>query len=449
MRNRRYQSGQAVVLIALMIVAIAGLGALAIDVGGALSDRRDMQGNADMAALAGASSLVSGTDAANFVAVQYAARGSGMGLPVAGCSLAACPAGTYTAGDFTFTIADPAGAIDVTIQRRVTAWFGGVIGVPQYTLSASARASSVSRFTSSPYAVMGFAGDVGVAGSGTVKDATFGGSVYSAGSFGDNNGPHEPTVDFYQTDSSGNLCPGPVPNRVDLGVSANNLLFQWSGPDGPTNFNVPPTRPFDGQAPVSSGPTFTRLADATNAVTGHWMPGYYVGIYPSGGLMDPGVYVITNVATTITLGVIANAIPAPRGQSDPTGAVSIVLDATDTGPIDISNAVLNGVDDLLGPSAPPPRDPLGTHNFVIYASGYTGTFGLGPASNSDMTGLIYAPDSILSTNGNANPTFTGSAMFASIRTVGGGNGLPRYYWICGLGSVKGANQPGSPSALQR
>src|SRR5581483_11927402 len=234
------------------------------------------------------------------------------------------------------TIADPANAIDVTIQRRVTAWFGGVIGVPTYSLSAAARASSTSRFTSLPYAVIGFAGDVGVAGSGTVKDATFGGSIYSAGSFGDNNGPHTPTVDFYQTDAAGNVCPGPVPNRVDLGVSANSLAFKWSGPDGPTNFNVPPTRAFDGQAPVSTGPRFTRVADATNPATGHWMPGYYVGIFPSGGLLDPGVYVITNVTGNISLGTIANAIPAPRGQSDPTGAVSIVLDATDTGSIDIS-----------------------------------------------------------------------------------------------------------------
>jgi hypothetical protein len=446
---RRPQSGQAIVLVALMIVVIAGLAALAIDVGGAMSDRRDLQGSADMAALAAASSLGSGSSAANFVAIQYAARASGVPLPVPGCAAGACPAGTYASGDFRFTVADPAGAIDVTIQRRVTAWFGGVIGVPQYTVTASARASSISRFTSSPFAVMGFAGNVGVAGGGTVKDATFGGSVYSAGSFGDNNGPHEPTVDFYQTDVNGNVCPGPIPNQVDLGVSVNALSFLWSGPDGPTNFNVPPTRPFDGQAPVSTGPRFTTVTAATNPVTGHWMPGYYVGIFPSGGLLDPGVYVITNVAVPIDLGTIANAIPAPRGAADPTGAVSIVLDGSDTGAIDISNATLNGVDDLGGATAPPPRDPLGTHNFVIYATGYTAGFSLGPHSSSDVTGLLYAPDSFLNTNGNASPTFTGSAMFAGITTVGGGNGLPRYNWICGLGSVEGPNQPGSPAALQR
>ncbi len=53
------------------------------------------------------------------------------------------------------------------------------------------------------------------------------------------------------------------------------------------------------------------------------------------------------------------------------------------------------------------------------------------------------------TNGNAGPIFTGSAMFASITRVGGGNGLPRYNWICGLGAIKGADQAGSPAALSR
>jgi hypothetical protein len=446
-RNR--QSGQAVVLVALMIVVVMGLAALAIDVGGAMSARRDLQGVADMAALAGAGSLGSGTDAANLVALQYAARATGAALPVAGCTGGSCPAGSYAAGDFGFTIADPPGAIDVSITRRITAWFGGVVGVPHYSVTASARANSANRFTGAAYAVAGFSGDVGVAGGGTVKDATFGGSVYSAGSFGTNNGPHEPTVDFYQTDNSGTVCPGPIPNRVDLGGATNGLAFLWSGPNGPTNFDVPSQRPFDGQAPVTSGPTFTNIAAAHNAASGDWMPGHYSGIYPSGGLLDPGVYVITDVTTPMNLGALTNAIAAPRGTVDPTGAVSIVLDGSDLGPFDLSNAVLNGLDDLGGAGAPPPRDPLGTHNFVIYASGYHGSFVLGPNTTSDLSGLLYAPDSTLNTNGNASPIFTGSAMFAGIRTVGGGNGLPRYYWICGLGSVKGAGQPGSPSELQR
>ena len=39
------------------------------------------------------------------------------------------------------------------------------------------------------YAVMGLAGDVGVVGGGSTKDANVGGSVYAAGSFGPSSTP--------------------------------------------------------------------------------------------------------------------------------------------------------------------------------------------------------------------------------------------------------------------
>ena len=444
------QAGQAIVLVALMLVAIAGLAALAIDVGNGMSDRRDLQGAADMAALAGASSYGSGSDAAHFVALEYSARSTGVPLPMAGCSAGSCPSGTYAEGDYRFTVSDAAAAIlDVTIERRVTAWFGGVVGIPRYSVVASARAMSTSRFTTSPYAIMGLSGDVAVFGGGSTKQASIGGSVYSAGSFGTNNAPHEPVVSQTQTDAAGQQCPGAPPNRVDLGGSSNSLGFLWQGGSGPTNLGVAPVRLFDGQAPTTKGPLFTRTVDARNPATGHWMPGLYQGIFPSGGLLDPGVYVIVNVGTGVALGTIANAIPAPQGQVDPTGAVSIVLDGSDLGSLDISSAILNGIDDLGGANAPPPRDPLGTHNFAIYASGFRGPIDFGPGSTADVSGITYAPDSNVRTNGNASPTFSGSAIFASITTVGGGNGLPTYNWVCGLGSVAGPNAPGSPGALVR
>jgi hypothetical protein len=449
MGNKR-QSGQAIVLVALMLVAIAGLAALAIDVGNGMSDRRDLQGAADMAALAGASSYGSGSDAAHFVALEYTGRATGVALPLAGCSSGSCPSGTYDEGDYRFTVSDAGAAIiDVTIERRVTAWFGGVVGIPRYSVVASARAMSTSRFTASPYALMGLSGDVSVFGGGSTKNASVGGSVYSAGSFGTNNAPHQPVVSQTQTDGTGKQCPGAPPNRVDLGGTSNSLDFLWAGGTGPTNFSVAPVRLFDGQAPTTKGPTFTRASDARNPVTGHWMPGLYQGIYPSGGLLDPGVYVIVNVGTGVAIGAIANAIPAPRGQADPAGAVSIVLDGSDLGALDISNAVLNGIDDLGGANAPPPRDPLGTHNFAIYASGFRGPIDFGPGTTTDITGITYAPDSNVRTNGNAGPIFTGSAIFASVTTLGGGNGLPTYNWVCGLGSVAGPNAPGSPGALVR
>lgn len=448
--SRKEQSGQAIVLVALMLVVIAGLAALTIDVGYGMSVRRDLQGAADMSALAGASSFGSGADAAHYVAVEYAARATGVALPMPGCSGGSCPAGTYAAGDYQFTVTNAgAGTIDVAIQRRIAAWFGGVLGVPQYTVAASARATTAARFQAAAYALMGFSGDVGVFGGGTTKNASVGGSVYAAGSFGTNNGPHEPAVPLVQTDYTGAPCAGSPPNRVDLGGTTNSLGFLWSGGTGRTNLSVPAVRSYDRLAPTTTGPSYTRTVDARNPATGHWMPGVYDGIFPSGGLLDPGVYVITSVAGNVALGPIANAIPAPRGQADPTGAVSIVLDGSDLGALDLSGTVLNGIDDLGPAGAPPPRDPLGTHNFAIYASGFHGAIDFGPGATTDITGLVYAPDSNVRTNGNASPTFTGSAMFASVTTVGGGNGLPTYSWICGLGAVTGANQPGAPGTLVR
>src|SRR5207249_7006367 len=100
-----------------------------------------------------------------------------------------------------------------------------------------------------------------------------------------------------------------------------------------------------GNGPSSSGPTYTTTAAAKDS-NGNWNPGIYKGVYPSGGKMNPGVYKIINVSQNINLGTITNTIAAPSGVLDSSGAVAIVLDATDTGDLNISTATLNGVDDL-------------------------------------------------------------------------------------------------------
>src|SRR2546426_9013467 len=51
-RGRRYQRGQAIVLIAIMLAVVVGMGALAIDGSRAYALRRDLQAAVDAAALA-------------------------------------------------------------------------------------------------------------------------------------------------------------------------------------------------------------------------------------------------------------------------------------------------------------------------------------------------------------------------------------------------------------
>src|SRR4029077_7757853 len=95
-------------------------------------------------------------------------------------------------------------------------------------------------------------------------------------------------------------------------------------------------------------------------------------------------------------------------------AVAIVLDSSDTGVLDLSQAVLNGLDDLYAQSNSGPRDPAGTHNFVIYSTsgptGYTAGVTIGPGAGTDMSGIIYLPQSAYVSAGNSSPQFTGSVM---------------------------------------
>ncbi|HKV31784.1 MAG TPA: pilus assembly protein TadG-related protein, partial [Candidatus Dormibacteraeota bacterium] len=53
MKTNQLQKGQAIVLVALMIMALTGMLALSIDVGNSFSQRRSLQTAADAAAMAG------------------------------------------------------------------------------------------------------------------------------------------------------------------------------------------------------------------------------------------------------------------------------------------------------------------------------------------------------------------------------------------------------------
>ena len=136
---------------------------------------------------------------------------------------------------------------------------------------------------------------------------------------------------------------------------------------------------------------------------------------------------------------MTNTIHTLSGTSDPSGAVAIILDGTDGG-LDISQAALNGLDDLNAPGFIGPRDPMGTHNFVIWGGGanpYTAGITIGPHAATDMSGIIYLPKSPYVSDGNSSPSFTGSVFVQSMTVHGGGNGQQVFKWVCGLNAVAG------------
>jgi hypothetical protein len=141
----------------------------------------------------------------------------------------------------------------------------------------------------------------------------------------------------------------------------------------------------------------------------------------------------------MALGSITNTIHTPSGTSDPAGAVAIVIDGSDGG-LDISQAVLNGLDDLNPAGYIGQRDPMGTHNFVIWGGGstpYTAGITIGPHAGTDMSGIIYLPKSPYVSDGNSSPSFTGSLVVQSMTVHGGGNGQQVFKWVCGLNAVAG------------
>jgi hypothetical protein len=206
---------------------------------------------------------------------------------------------------------------------------------------------------------------------------------------------------------------------------------------------APPSLP-DTAAPTLplGAPSFITATSAQD-LSGNWKPGLYNGVFPSGGKLNAGVYKIINVASSITLGAISNVIAVPSGAENANGAVSIVLDSSDTGNLDMSLAQINGLDDLhpLFPQYVGPRDPQGTHNFVVWggngATGYKGTLTIGPGASTDVSGIVYLPQTAYNSNGNSSPIWNGSFWVASMTVNGGGNGRQVFNWVCNLSAVNG------------
>jgi putative Flp pilus-assembly TadE/G-like protein len=455
----RTQDGQAVVIVAAIIVALIVMGALVFDVGLATTDRRNLQAYSDAAAVAGARSYTSASVAgAHWVAMQYLTGPLGFALPTGSCNNSStCPAGTYTVGPYTVQLADSTlpgwaypTALDVVITHQQPSIFSRIMGFANITVSASARGAKPGpQLTGAAYALAAVSGDAQINGGGAAFQ-TVTGAVYAFGNFGGNNGPHSTGIPSKLTNYDGTTCAGSPANQVSLGGSSDSLNYHTSdnppNPPATQNVNQPVPTTFDNASPTSAGPTYTTVGAAKDGL-GHWKPGIYNGIAPSGGLMNGGVYKIINDTTSLSLGSITNVIHTASGTEDSTGAVAIVLDSSDTAGLDISSAVLNGLDDLHPASySGGPRDPLGTHNMVIYggngAGGYSQSVSVGPGATTDLSGIIYLPKVAYSSHGNSSPQFTGAATFASMTVNGGGNGAQVFHWVCGLNAVAAAGSGG-------
>jgi Flp pilus assembly protein TadG len=451
-QNRRNgRRGQMIVLVALMAMLLFGLAAFALDLSLAQSDRRLLQADVDAAALAGAVAYSTSTHAAHWVAFQYLQKPLGFTLPLGSCtSNSACPAGTYTTGTYTITVADPAAKVmDLSIQHTEPGLFAGVIGQTVTTgnsVRTSAPGPTVIPATYGAVAVSGEMGNNG--GGGTVRE--FGASVYAFSDYGGNNGPHAFLTHATQVDSTGTQCSPTVTNYLDHGGVTNGETWVWTGPPaggvGIERWSQPAPTPFDNYAPTvpAGAPTFISAGFPASAQdgSGNWKPGIYNGVYPSApGKLNPGVFKLINNAGAMSFGALTDVTYTASGTENPAGAAAIVLDSSDTGAIDISSVQLNGIDDLHPQSYVGPRDPQGTHNFAFFggngASAYTGSIDFGPGTSFDISGIFYMPKYTITGHGNPVMHFNGQMTVASYHISGGGGSQQVVSWVCGIGVVLG------------
>src|SRR5207245_5916701 len=233
-RRRERQSGQAIVIVGAMIIALTILGTMVFDVGLAMPDRRNRQPCADPAARAGSRSFgPAGPARANYVALQYLAPSLGFTVPVGACGgPTICPAGTYYVTGYTVQLADRyrvggilnyPSVLDVLLQHQQPSIFARMVGYSVVNTGASARATKPGpEFNGSNYAVAAISGDANINGGGAAFQ-TVTGPVYAYGSFGANNGPHSTGLPSQQTNYDGSLCPGPIANKLDNGGGSNSL----------------------------------------------------------------------------------------------------------------------------------------------------------------------------------------------------------------------------------
>jgi hypothetical protein len=122
---RKNESGQAIVLMTLSLVAILGMAALVLDVGNWFHTKRQLQGTADAATLAGAQKLPDDPSGASTMAMSYANQNGGN---VAGANIT-----------ITSTVL-PNDTISVRARKTDPGFFSGVLGIASADIDARAKA---------------------------------------------------------------------------------------------------------------------------------------------------------------------------------------------------------------------------------------------------------------------------------------------------------------------
>jgi hypothetical protein len=395
--RKRNERGQTVVLFALGATLLFGFAAIGFDLGLTMMDRRKLQAHADNAAIAGAFAYGSGpsvsTDTAHWIALNYLQRPLNFSLPNGSCtSSIACPAGTYTIGTYSVTIADPSSnRLDLSISHQEPAIFASVIGAGFVTTGSSARATQ-------PYvAPCGMC----VLASGPVPNAfdVQGNGTVTISGAGFQSNSTDPTTSAHLEANGGlsvaapysiGIAPGGGSTKGGTGSFSPAPVAHAPIPDSLANVPLPTT-------PTScvAGPT-----------SGTANPGCYTTLGGGGALLtlNPGTYIITQQLLLGNFGVTGNGVtlyfacsswPTPCAGGGAAGGATVL--GGSNGELNITAPAANSGEPYPGMA-------------IFYDRNNTSALTLSGDGSATITGTVYAPSAQLRTSGNGGYTINGTVI---------------------------------------
>ena len=460
--RRSPERGQVLVLFGGGIVALLIIAALAFDVGMTVVERRDQQNAADAAALAGARFLVT-DDAAAKAAAEAAARSLAIdnGFNDADASEAVNVFIPPIHGKYK---AFPR-FIEVQIEATRPSVFGGIFGKSEWPVGAFAVATNAQNLTF-PFSMLALdetaCEAIKVTGGGVVEayaniqsNSTGADCVGAPVSFKRAGGA---TIDVIADDAtcravgeivdegSGSMTCTPAENSFAL-PDPLRALPEPAKPLLPTpamqpvghSSQIPAFCP--GATPASKAPSETtpktcKIPSGGSPANEAWI--LYPGLYPGGIEVDknrtvylmPGIYwigggglIVKGDSSIVTIGATGDANP-------------IVADATWGGGVLIYNSKLpampggevhlngGGATIKLKPFNVPVGDPLDIYNDIVFFQDRTVTTPItlnGSDSDTEVEGVIYAPDAQVKLNGN-NGTLITDQIIAGTYDINGDGG---------------------------
>src|SRR5713101_3161182 len=298
-RATRAESGQALALLAIFLIAMAGLLGLGVDGGSLYLTRRGMQNAADAAALAGARVMATGDNSGADIraAIETYAGANYVANPAQNVTAYYTNDGGVRVGTVTASGTAPASAagVEVIATRQAPTIFLPILGINSLKASAIAGARA--------------------------KPATGSGPGYSIFAIDPNQRNGSKVIDWSGT---GWTVSGTVHSNSDVNMSGNSNTINGTvedvtgaSPTGLKSNTLNPKANNPVQSTVLPDPVNKTLADyyqgTTSTATYHYINGSTnLSSYVTNGVLAPGVYYVngninfatslsTTVASTVTL----------------------------------------------------------------------------------------------------------------------------------------------------